>query len=580
MTAKLGPTNQAADPAGAAGHDSRDVGRVNLTTGLVRDQPPGVPPTLDVDVDQSHSTDARAVDPAEQPPPRVAAEEVANHVPVALEGRRERVRTIFAKGIPAPARVPVGVAPVGAPAPVGIEVEIGGQLVTGAPVRPPAAQALRRIRKRRDIRSPPADRGGAVPVEVVTHRVELIEGRDCNQPVVVRVVVGPVRRPDLDHELLCHGRVRAAGIGRGHRDRHAARSDRRQREPRARNARRRHSSIRGRRAVRQGVAVGVLDALRQVHHRRPGAHVQRPVPQHPHQSRRLVRHPRDKRHRRAARRLAAIDDGHHLVGRRGAGRRVVVGEPEDAEIRHDALHLGAVVAGHRIGHVRRRRPRARIHGGPGQADALAGGRRRRQGRAGPQLVAELLPGRLPVPIDVHRQDRVLPGRPEVPGVVGRPVAVQVPVPRRVDPAVAGGRLQRRGGPAPAPGLVSRGARVPVAGGDGAIGRSLADQSADGRTRAAAHHAAGGIAGGDGPVVQPDQPADERSPPPGRWRSWRRWSRSSARPARRNTGALRRRRDRPARRPWRSWRRWRRGGCSRPARRRSRPPPRGRWRSCR
>ena len=159
------------------------------------------------------------------------------------------------------------------------------------------------------------------------------------------------------------------------------------------------------------------------------------------------------RRRRAAGRFSAVDDGSHPVGVGGgaqAGVRVVE--------RVDALGFGDAVAMDRVGDIRSRGPGPCVHGSPGHDHLFLAGFGRHP-RTGAELMAELVPGLVAVAVEVDRQGRVLRGGSKVPGVVGPAVAIDIQVPRPVDPAVASRPLQRGRGPPP---CNAGGRRIPVA----------------------------------------------------------------------------------------------------------------------
>ena len=195
--------------------------------------------------------------------------------------------------------------------------------------------------------------------------------------------------------------------------------------------------------------------------------------------------------------FAALDHGGHLIGVGDAGRHIRIGEGQTAEARAEGLRGGAVVAGKRVSNAWRGCPVTRRDRGPAQAH-LTLPRIRDQGRSFPQLVAELLPGRVPVSIEIHRQRRILVVLAEIPYVI---------VPVRIDARGVGGRLELRGGLAGSvvTGRLPRGKRVPMAGRDRG-GQVPAHQPAD---VTVARHPARGVAGRDraGAGVPPDQPAD-------------------------------------------------------------------------
>ena len=131
----------------------------------------------------------------------------------------------------------------------------------------------------------------------------------------------------------------------------------------------------------------------------------------------LVGRSRSHRHAGATRRFAALDRRRYLVAVDDTGRHVRIGVcVVSARRLHGVDHF--VVPEQRVGDVRTGGPSALLHGGPGQDRAgPARGRHRGQCRALPQLEAELLPGCMPIAVQVRRQHRILAWRSEVPGIV-------------------------------------------------------------------------------------------------------------------------------------------------------------------
>ena len=127
------------------------------------------------------------------------------------------------------------------------------------------------------------------------------------------------------------------------------------------------------------------------------------------------------RHRRAARRLPAVDHRRHLIGVAAARLHPAIRVPQAPDAGRDPLPPGACRAVQRVGDLRRQRPRARVGRRPRQRHLRRADRRgRRQLRAGPELAANLLPRRPPVAVHVQRQGRILPVGPEVPWGVDDP----------------------------------------------------------------------------------------------------------------------------------------------------------------
>ena len=202
-----------------------------------------------------------------------------------------------------------------------------------------------------------------------------------------------------------------------------------------------------------------------------------------------------------ARGFPAVAQGDHLVGVFAPRCHIGIGVGRRAEV----LGEGSVAAHDGIGHGRGRTPVCRRHCRPAQVYLAHRRRVGGQGRAGAELIAELLPGRRTLAIEVHLERRILARGAEMPGIVIRAVAVQVHVPVRIDAAVAGGRLQGRGRLPGAPGTtrLARGARVPVAGRDCQIVGVLSDQAPN--STSIAYHAPRGVAGLDRAASEgPDQ----------------------------------------------------------------------------
>ena len=206
------------------------------------------------------------------------------------------------------------------------------------------------------------------------------------------------------------------------------------------------------------------------------------------------------RHQRAARRFPALHHRCHLIGIGGTRRHAAVDEGQVAGALGDRLDTRAFTRDG-VGDGWACAPMGRVHPSPGQGH-LPLAARRRQGRAFSKLVAELLPGRVPVPIEIHSQHGVFVGQPEVPEVV---------LPVRIDAGVDGGCLDLRRSLtlAIAPGRLPRGQRVPVAVEDPA----LVDGPGQAADIARPRDAARGIAGPDraAGVLQSDQAADSLLP---------------------------------------------------------------------
>ena len=304
----------------------------------------------------------------------------------------------------------------------------------------------------------------------MTDRIELLQIADLDESVVVGVVIGGGRREHHHLELLGRAPVGPV-VGGRHRDDGIPFAQRSHRQPRPRTGDQDDTRVGRGHAVGNHVSLGVHERPRKLRHGRV-TDEERPFRQVPHRHRRPVS-ARFHRDSRTACCLAAGDDRRDLVGVVFIDRHVGVGVRPHREVLRQGLDGAAVDAGHGVAHSRRRHPLAAYgHFGPGHHHlGRIGGPRRRSrshGRTGPELVAELLPGRIVVSIHVDGKGRVLAGGAEVPGVVPIVVTVQIHVPGPVDAPVASGRLQLGGCPARTgrPGTMARRARIPVAGGDG------------------------------------------------------------------------------------------------------------------
>ena len=235
--------------------------------------------------------------------------------------------------------------------------------------------------------------GDAVAVQVLPHRVELGQGHDLDQTVVVRVVVdADVLLRHRHPERLRRRPPRAARVGRRHRHRRLARGQRRHRQHRARHRHRRHLGRRRHGRPDQRVALLVPERGRRVHRRRAAADRQHHVRQGPHRRwrpvPRLVRHrlaeQRDRpvsalpvrmRNRPASRRVVA--HGHRLPGRdRGAEGE---GHRAGAHRNGDDLPLGAIDTD---GEGTHGRTDVRLQD-PGVSERQLGAVHRRPGKDGP-----------------------------------------------------------------------------------------------------------------------------------------------------------------------------------------------------
>ena len=195
---------------------------------------------------QREVADGGVVKPGEQPQvigPVPVNEQVGDGVAVALEGGGEPGRV--ADGNPAVAAVPVGIAVVGIAADVGVEVEVGGQLVAGAyrPIRrvavpvmvgEAAAHALRRVGEGSRVGGGFVNiaRVDVVPdqrvaVRIVADGVQLGEAVHLDEAVVVAVVVGDragVRAGVLHRDRGAAGRAGKVVAARDMRNRYGDRS--------------------------------------------------------------------------------------------------------------------------------------------------------------------------------------------------------------------------------------------------------------------------------------------------------------------------------------------------------------------
>ena len=179
-------------------HAARHVAVADLSVTAESDQPAHVRAARHIDVEQSEVADDTVADRSEQPCGIESAaidrldQQVADGMPVAVESRTERIEGIT-NGHPAVPVVPIGVACVGAPAGVGVEVQIRRQFVADTSVGAPHPR--RSLDERRMV---PAPVGlhvrRAIAVQVVAHGVELRQIANIDETVVVRVVVASARR--------------------------------------------------------------------------------------------------------------------------------------------------------------------------------------------------------------------------------------------------------------------------------------------------------------------------------------------------------------------------------------------------
>ena len=231
-------------------------------------------------------------------------------------------------------------------------------------------------------------------------------------------------------------------------------------------------------------------------------------------------------------RFATHHDDRYPIGVGGTGNHAEVC------VLRQGLDGGPVVAQKDVGHVRLRVPVIHRYLGPRQVHlSHAFGHRRRQYYAFPKLIAELLPGRRLVPVEIYYQHRIFVVFSKVPRGVVLAVVVQVHVvPGVINTGVVRGLLQLRRGLARHAGCLRfravngavivrivrtdshvppGGIRIPIAGGDGPLGDVILgvrpdvapDQAAD---PGITHHMARGIAGSNAAVaalIPSDQPAD-------------------------------------------------------------------------
>ena len=124
--------------------------------------------------------------------------QVGDGVPVAFENGIKSFRSAEAAAVdrrPAGAAVPVGIAVVGPAVAVGVKVQVGHQLVAGAVAggaahSGPAAGVA--VGKSAVVHIVAGDGGVAVAVIVVADGIQLRQGGNFNQAVVIGIVVGPV----------------------------------------------------------------------------------------------------------------------------------------------------------------------------------------------------------------------------------------------------------------------------------------------------------------------------------------------------------------------------------------------------
>ena len=148
---------------------------------------------------------------AEQPSlARPFAVQAGDGAAVALElGVEARVRA--ADRFPAGGEVPEGVAIADGAAAVGVEVQVGGQLVAGAACGGAAHAGDGGEGRCVGVF---AGRGGhAVAVQVVAHRVQLVQVPDLDEPVVVVVVVAEGQRLGERIDPAYSGRTRSGCAG-------------------------------------------------------------------------------------------------------------------------------------------------------------------------------------------------------------------------------------------------------------------------------------------------------------------------------------------------------------------------------
>ena len=128
--------------------------------------------------------------------------QMTDGVPIPLKGRAEPVG-VSPDGRPAGTGVPVGgvvfridlsvhvgiVVRIDLPILVGIEeIQVRRQLIARTPAAGDPADHPRRVGKRCGVVRRSGGRRGAITVQVVPHGIELGQGRNFNQPVIVRVV--------------------------------------------------------------------------------------------------------------------------------------------------------------------------------------------------------------------------------------------------------------------------------------------------------------------------------------------------------------------------------------------------------
>ena len=247
--------------------------------------------------------------------------------------------------------------------------------------------------------------------------------------------------------------------------------------------------------------------------------LRRHAPRRPRHGRRGGRHGRGRRagavvvHRAHLKGIrGAIGQARHRVGRRMGLPRGTVGNRRPGPIGAAARLLLILVRGEGHTVVRGRTP-AQGHLGIPRLRREA----RQQRRHGP-LIAEFLPRRGLVAVDVYLQHRIVAGRAEVPGVIppgGQGVIavgiVQVHIPGEVDPRIGGGRLQLAGRLARPSGTRGppRALGIPIARRD----RAVVVDPHQAPHLVLPRHPARGIGGRDGAVVVEPHQAPHLVPPP-------------------------------------------------------------------
>ena len=199
--------------------------------------------------EQAHAVIVRAVDIQVRDDMAVAVEGGGIAQPIVIE---PAIPQKLADRRPARTLVPVGVPPVRTAAAVGVEVQVGGEFIPFTAVGTTHLQ--RAFREGRVVGPPLLAIDKAVAVEVVAHRIELRQGANLDQRVIVDIVVA-VACPDFDADLL-HG-TQPVRVGCAHQHAQAPRAERIQGHIRTRQPGIDTHRIGRKQAVGQAVAIRI-----------------------------------------------------------------------------------------------------------------------------------------------------------------------------------------------------------------------------------------------------------------------------------------------------------------------------------